>query len=73
MRLSRIGQHIKDEPCAKQRALLGVIEISDLRTHFWIVIPSIFAERGFQPTWANIAYYVYMAILGLRNASETVE
>jgi hypothetical protein len=23
MRLSRIGQHIKDEPCAKQRALLG--------------------------------------------------
>jgi hypothetical protein len=24
MRLSRIGQHIKDEPCAKQRALLGV-------------------------------------------------
>jgi hypothetical protein len=25
MRLSRIGQHIKDEPCAKQRALLGVL------------------------------------------------
>ena len=24
MRLSRIGQHIKDESCAKQRALLGV-------------------------------------------------
>jgi hypothetical protein len=24
MRLPRIGQHIKDEPCAKQRALLGV-------------------------------------------------
>jgi hypothetical protein len=24
MRLSRIGKHIKDEPCAKQRALLGV-------------------------------------------------
>ena len=24
MRLSRIGQHIKDEPCAKQRSLLGV-------------------------------------------------
>jgi hypothetical protein len=24
MRLSRIGQHIKDEPCGKQRALLGV-------------------------------------------------
>ena len=24
MRLSRIGQHIKDEPCAKQRALLGI-------------------------------------------------
>jgi hypothetical protein len=24
MRLSRIGQHIKYEPCAKQRALLGV-------------------------------------------------
>ena len=24
MRLSRIDQHIKDEPCAKQRALLGV-------------------------------------------------
>ena len=24
MRLSRIGQHIKEEPCAKQRALLGV-------------------------------------------------
>jgi hypothetical protein len=25
MRLSSIGQHIKDEPCAKQRALLGVL------------------------------------------------
>ena len=25
MRLSRIGQHIKDEPCAKQRALLCVL------------------------------------------------
>jgi hypothetical protein len=24
MRLSRIDQHIKDEPCAKQRALLGI-------------------------------------------------
>ena len=24
IRLSRIGEHIKDEPCAKQRALLGV-------------------------------------------------
>jgi hypothetical protein len=24
MKLSRIDQHIKDEPCAKQRALLGV-------------------------------------------------
>jgi hypothetical protein len=24
MRLSRIDQHIKDEPCAKQRAILGV-------------------------------------------------
>ena len=24
MRLSRIGPHIKDEPCARQRALLGV-------------------------------------------------
>jgi hypothetical protein len=24
MKLSRIGQHIKDEPCAKQRALLDV-------------------------------------------------
>ena len=22
--VSRIGQHIKDEPCAKQRALLGI-------------------------------------------------
>jgi hypothetical protein len=25
MRLSIIGQHIKDESCAKQRALLGVL------------------------------------------------
>jgi hypothetical protein len=25
MRLSRIDQHIKDEPCAKQRALLGIV------------------------------------------------
>ena len=25
MILSRIGQHIKDEPCAKHRALLGVL------------------------------------------------
>jgi hypothetical protein len=24
MRLSRIDQHIKDEPCARQRSLLGV-------------------------------------------------
>jgi hypothetical protein len=24
MRLSRIGQRVKDEPCAKRRALLGV-------------------------------------------------
>jgi hypothetical protein len=34
---------------------------------------SNFAERGFQSAWANIAYQVYVAILGLRNASETVE
>ena len=42
IRLSRIGQHIKDEPCAKQRALLGVspavsqafFEESDLRSQF---------------------------------------
>ena len=34
---------------------------------------SLFAERGFQPAWANIAYEVYAAILGIRNASETVE
>jgi hypothetical protein len=32
-----------------------------------------FAERGFQPAWANIAYEVYVANLGLKNASETVE
>jgi hypothetical protein len=24
VRLSRVDQHIKDEPCARQRALLGV-------------------------------------------------
>jgi hypothetical protein len=24
MRLSRVDQHIKDEPCAKQRVLLGI-------------------------------------------------
>jgi hypothetical protein len=43
MRLSRIDQHIKDEPCAKQRALLGIplavpqafLEVSDLRAHFF--------------------------------------
>jgi hypothetical protein len=42
MRPSRIGQHIKDEPCAKQRALLSVppavaqafLEGSDLRRQF---------------------------------------
>jgi hypothetical protein len=34
---------------------------------------SNFAERSFQPAWANIAYEVYVAILGLRNASETFE
>jgi hypothetical protein len=34
---------------------------------------SNFTERGFQPAWANIAYEVYVAILGLRHASETVE
>jgi hypothetical protein len=42
MRLSRIDQHIKDEPRAKQRALLGVypavprafLEVSDLRRQF---------------------------------------
>jgi hypothetical protein len=42
MRLSRIDQHIKDEPYAKQRALLGVppavsqafLEVSDLRGQF---------------------------------------
>jgi hypothetical protein len=27
----------------------------------------------FQPAWANTAYEVYVAILGLRNASEKVE
>jgi hypothetical protein len=27
MRLSRIDQHIKDEPFAKQRALLGIVSI----------------------------------------------
>jgi hypothetical protein len=25
MRLSRVGQHIEDEPCAQQRAFLGVL------------------------------------------------
>jgi hypothetical protein len=30
-------------------------------------------DAGTQPAWANIAYEVYVAILGLRNASETVE
>jgi hypothetical protein len=44
MRLSRIGQHIKDEPCAKHRALLGVLSLavsqaflegSDLRGQFF--------------------------------------
>jgi hypothetical protein len=49
MRLSRIDQHIKDEPCAKQRALLGVcsrrfsrvshfsafLEVSELRPQFF--------------------------------------
>jgi hypothetical protein len=43
MRLSRIGQHIKDPPCAQQRALLSVtssrsqafLEISDLLPQFF--------------------------------------
>jgi hypothetical protein len=34
MRLSRIGQHIKEEPCAKQRAFL---EVSDLWGHFLVL------------------------------------
>jgi hypothetical protein len=45
MRLSRIDQHIKDEPCAKQRALLGVppavsqafLEVSGLRYQFLVL------------------------------------
>jgi hypothetical protein len=31
------------------------------------------AGASFQPAWANIAYEVYVAIMGLRNASETIE
>ena len=34
---------------------------------------SNFTKKSFQPAWANIAYESYVAILGLRNASETVE
>jgi hypothetical protein len=44
MRLSRIDQLIKDEPCAKQRALLGFspavsqafLEVSDPRGQFLV-------------------------------------
>ena len=37
MRLSRIDQHIKDEPCARQRALLGVFSSrsSSVSRPFW--------------------------------------
>jgi hypothetical protein len=49
MRLSRIDQHIKDEPCAKQRALLGVSSsrFSSVSREnrstvpFWIVLPLV--------------------------------
>jgi hypothetical protein len=49
MRLSRIGHNIKDEPYAKQRALLGVFSSRyssvsrDIRSvgPFWIVLPLV--------------------------------
>jgi hypothetical protein len=52
MRLSRINQHIKDEPCAKQRALLGVFSSRyssvsrDIRSTYpiWIFIPLVLVQ-----------------------------
>jgi hypothetical protein len=36
-----------------------------LETHYQ---GSNFADRSFQPAWANLPYQVYVAIMGLRNA-----
>ena len=52
MRLSRIDQHIKDEPCAKQRALLGVYSSRyssvsrDIRSTYPIWIRTPLVESG---------------------------
>jgi hypothetical protein len=56
MRLSRIGSHIKDEPCAKQRALLGV-----LSSRFSSVSRDIWSTSTF-PIWNNtplVGWYAY--------------
>ncbi len=67
MRLSRIDQHIKDEPCAKQRALLGVSSSRfssvsrDIRSTYpiWIGLPSVLKPnrskftRGLDPLYGD--------------------
>jgi hypothetical protein len=46
MRLSRIDQHIKDELCAKRRALLGVFS-SRYSSRFFSVKEKLPARVGF--------------------------
>jgi hypothetical protein len=58
MRLSRIGQHIKDEPCVKQRALLGVFSsrFSSVSREnrsaapIWIFIPLVYILHDYYST-----------------------
>ena len=55
MRLSRIDQHIKDEPCAKQRALLGIFSsryssrFSRYRSAVSIILSLLQYYRGESP------------------------
>jgi hypothetical protein len=64
MRLSRIDQHIKDEPCENQRALLGVSSSRSssvsrgVRSAFpiWISIPLVPWYRPMAP-WLSGGYH----------------
>jgi len=63
MRLSRIDQHIKDEPCAKQRALLGVSSnrYSSVSRGVQSAVP-IFIGSPLVPTGGRRCVYMYSVL-----------
>jgi len=63
MRLSRIDQHINDEPCAKQRALLGVSSnrYSSVSRGVQSAVP-IFIGSPLVPTGGRRCVYMYSVL-----------